>query len=285
MVKLADAFEDHTSRNELAALLAEAEQHGVNMPSSYADLFHRKFFAPPIRRAHAKMFAGGVRGGWIQVTTPSVYRAEHCFQYDLRSAYLWSIAQGLPDPGSFFIVNGYCGPGVYWVNSPAQQGYPYPWHREGIFPASSEEIEFYCLKSRVTGKGILFEQGTADTAGMVRDIRSWSAWKNIARSMWGRWAASEGPTMETLTPEGDIRTARAMPPLWACPTWAVIITSRVRLRMAEQFDKGGVLLVLTDAVVTNREIPTGEDVGDWRLVAEYPQGGIISLAGITGNAA
>lgn len=285
VVKIADAFEDHRAPDDFAALLAEAERRGVNMPSSYADLFHRKWHAPPIRRAHAKAFQGEVKGGWIRVMTPNARVNDPFWHYDIRSAYLAATAQGLPDPRTFRLVTRWAGPGVYWVDSPELPHYPYPWYRAGVFPASWEEIEFLCLRSRIVGKGVAFDVDTFDAAGVVRDIRAWSCYKAIGRAFWGRWAASRGPTMETLDLQGKVRTARDLPPLWACPTWAVIITSRVRLRLSEVYDKGGVLMVLTDAVVTTRPLATGPNIGDWREVAHFPQGGSISLAGISGNAA
>lgn len=285
VVKIADAFEEHDDMGALAALLAEAEARGVAMPSSYADLFHRKWRAPGIRRAHAKLFSGAVKGGWVQVTTDQVHRKEPLWQFDIRSAYLSAVRDGLPDPGSFRVVTRYCGPGVYWVNSPAMRGYPYPWSKEGIFPASYEEIEFFCLRSRVTGKGIAFEPDSYDSRAIVSDIQAWSAWKEIGRSFWGRWAAGQGPTCETLATDGTVRTSRELPPLWACPTWAAMVTSRVRLKVSQEYDRNGVLLVLTDAVVTTRPLVTGPDIGDWRQVAHFPHGGVISLSGVTGIAA
>lgn len=295
IVKISDAFEDHPPGGPLEGLLDEARSNGIEKPSGYADLFHKRWHAPPIRRAYQKMFRGAVRGGWVEllaspasVRNRAVWVDGPVWHYDLRSAYLSAVADGLPDPRTFRVVERYSGPGVYWCQSPAVPHWPYPWNRPGVFAASWEEIEGMHGTSAVIGKGVAFQPGTyADGYRIVAEVQRWSCWKQVARSFWGRWAAAGGPTCETLTPDGDIRTSRELPPLFSCPTWAAIITSRVRNRMRQVYDTpaktGRLLLVLTDAVVVTFPLETGDNIGDWREVAHFPRGAHVSLTGAVGE--
>lgn len=103
--------------------------------------------------------------------------------------------------------------------------------------------------------------GLEDPAPLIRAVRSVSTWKLAARSFWGRWAQ--------VVP----LTCHANGKSWKLPNrslnipWAHVILARVRMRLFEVSARA--VHVFTDSVITDVRLPTGENVGDWRLEKEY----------------
>lgn len=282
IVKSRDKFTEHFDPDALTALLAEATARGVTRPSSYGDLYHQRNATVKHPGYSVKMFPA-TPGAWIEVLTPRsrpVVR-DRLRLYDLRSAYLWALMQGLPDPATFHRVKRFAGPGVYWVESPNAPGLPYPWHHGGLYPASDDEIETLALHAGVTDAGVAFTPGTLDTRGLVADIRGWTCWKAVARSYWGRWGTAAQTVAETMDPAtGAMRTTRALRDPFRAPLWAVLITSRVRMRLYRAAMMVPTLRVHTDSVLTPGELDTGEGVGDWVLRDEFPRGGLVTVNGV-----
>lgn len=282
IVKIREPFDKHNDDAALSALVTESVNGGVPHPSSYASLFHRHFFAPKTRKSFQHLFAGEIVGGWHQqIIGDSQVVDRALWKYDINSAYLWSAMEGLPHPETMAIVKRYSGPGVYWVQSPGRRDLPHPWHRIGMaHPATSDEIELFGLRSFVFGHGIAFQPNTFDVSPIRDAVMRWSASKAVARAFWGRWASSAGPRQQTFDRHGQVRSDRTLPTLWRLPVWAALITSRLRLRLWRESLNGGCHLVLTDALVSSRELRTSADLGGWREVAYYSHGGIIRPQGV-----
>jgi hypothetical protein len=266
---------------ELAALLEECSARNVTRPSSFGDLFHQRNFAPRMRAGHRKLFPT-IPGGWAGTRFDPIYRG-HLYQYDIRSAYLWALSLGLPDPATFRRVRRVDGPGLYWAPSPAYPYLPYPWNKPGMYPATIEEIEALPISWREIKYGVAFTPDTFDTSPWVADIMGWREWKKVGRSYWGRWAATGSVLAQTTNYEGEVNTERELPDPSRNPIWAAIITSRLRLRLWWLVDSGErkVFRVVTDSIVTDTPLDTGENVGDWKLAKEFPKGGIIHVSGVS----
>lgn len=271
IVKTRERFQDHPTVEAMEALLEECAALGVTRPSSYGDLFHQRCFTPATRSDHRKLFPA-VPGGWNATTCKNPIHHGRLFQYDIRSAYLWALSIGLPHPKTFRTVRRIDGPGLYWVPSPNSPLLPHPWNKPGMHPATEDELRILPIPGwREATRGVRYEPGTFDVEPYLRDIRQWSCWKAVARSYWGRWIATGSVRQETLDRSGQIRTAREMRDIHRLPIWGAIITSRLRTRLWETWNSPGrrVLRVVTDSVVTDTEMETGEEVGDWKLVQEF----------------
>jgi len=278
VVKERHKFTDHLEESAFRGFLAECEARGVRRPSSYGDCFHQRHripWHPPYSR---KMFPA-VPGAWQATLGTKVRFTEPLYQYDMKSAYLWSLAQGLPDPATFRRVKRFDGPGVYWAESPAQLGLPYPWCWPGFFPASDHEITTLHLENQVT-VGTAFAPATFDVRPLVSDIQAWQQWKAIARSYWGRWASHGSVECQTLDHDGAIKTARHLPDPCRAPVWAILITSRVRMKLWALCWEQPIHRVFVDSVVTTARLPTGDQVGDWVEKDFFPAGGIVTIHGV-----
>jgi hypothetical protein len=203
------------------------------------------------------------------------------YQYDMRSAYLWSLMQGLPDPDTFRSVRKVTGPGLYYCPSPADVRLPLPWDRPGIYPATEEELRLLPLPWREIRRGIRYEPGTFDVDRYVRVIQSFSVRKQIARGFWGRWGGGGKLTAQTLrngalSREWEMRDPRKN------PVWAAIITSRVRCNMWRVIDspERQVFRVWVDSVVTDTPMDISANIGGWALKGHWPKGADVLPNGV-----
>src|SRR5690606_35540687 len=119
-----------------------------------------------------------------------------------------------------------------------------------------------------------------DVTPIRRAVSEWTAHKAVARTFWGRWGSAHGPRQQTFDRHGQLRTDRTLPPIWRLPVWAALITSRLRLRLWREVNNGGCHLVMTDSLVTSRELPVSAELGGWREVAYFSHGGIVYPGGV-----
>jgi hypothetical protein len=273
------SFSGHDTPDSMRFLLEESAARGVERPSGYGDLFHQTCRFAPVRAAVRKMFPGGVPGAWQQAIESGAIH-EPLYQYDIRSAYLWSLSQGLPDPDTFVDTKKIIGPGLYWVDSPAQPLLPYPWNTVGRFPATEEEILAFPINPRSVSRGIAFAPNTQAIGQAVESIKAWSCWKAVGRSFWGRWASIGKVECTTYDADDKLRTSREMADATRNPVWGAIITSRVRMRLYEMTWKMPVSRVYVDSVVTRQQIDVGDGVGEWKLVDYFPDGAVVTVNGV-----
>jgi hypothetical protein len=290
IVKTRDQFDNHKQPEQLIELLGECEQRGVIRPSSYADIFHQSVTIPPVRRSVVKLFPG-VPGGWQVVRSKwgglplkrngVRVNDRELYQYDMRSAYLWSLMQGLPDPATFRSVRKVTGPGLYWCPSPADVRLPFPWDRPGLFPATEEELQLLPLPWRDVRRGIRYDPDSFDVGWYVRTIQSFSVRKQIARGFWGRWGAAGKLTAQTLR-GGELSREWEMRDPRKNPVWAALITSRVRCNLWRVVDspERQVYRVYVDSVVTDTPMDVSGNIGGWVLKGRFPKGGDVLMPGV-----
>lgn len=281
IVKTREAFPDQVTVADMTALLAEASARGVTRPSGYGDLFHQLCRTPRARAAHVKLFPQ-IPGGWNSVLGSQIVVRDPLYRYDIRSAYLWALSEGLPDPKTFRTVRRVDGPGVYWCESPCHPMLPHPWNKPGMHPATFEELELMPIRVRDIRRGVAFVQGSFDVGPWLDSIQSWSCGKAVARAFWGRWIATGKVRQETFDPAGEVRTSRELPDVARQPIWAAIITARLRMRLWGLVDSGErtIYRVQTDSIITDTPIDTGERLGEWKLEATFPTGGKILPVGV-----
>lgn len=264
--KSLNSFTDHCDDvDRFTGLLDEYERFGVPRPSGYADVFHETFQSPHIPWSVNASFASCLAGGWQQATNPGVHRGVY-FKYDMRSAYLWSATLGLPDTRTYTrsLKISSNVDGLYRVilqNPVAGAPFPYNQARECI--ATNQEIETYSLPVQSVVSGVCWKR-TLPGDPIVEAVRKVSTWKQAARAYWGRW--------------GQIQKVQcnANGKKWFLPNvalnipWAHLIVSRVRMRLWE-YSKNSVH-VYVDSVITSDVLPTGDNIGDWRLEKTYNAG-------------
>lgn len=277
VLKNRDGFSSHREETAFRELLREASFYGAEMPSSYPDLWWRakdRPAMPLVRPLWRRYGLWHVKGGWQQLLLDPGIHPGPWVHYDIRSAYLWALSMGLPNPRTYrwrhpqyHSTGGNC---VHLVTVGATKGAPYPYSVGGHCLATERELETYNLQS-VEIHGSLQWDGTEydwDTLGIVESIRRYSCWKHVARGWWGGLASRHGAVVHYA--RGGYREL----PAWRTdPVWAHLILGRVRERLWRivNDNPGDVARVYVDSVIVRPSVSVdiGEEIGDWRLEGEY----------------
>lgn len=274
--KLWDKFADHSDPFDFAELLREFKELGVPRPSGYADVFHARFKSPRIPWSINAQLAPAFSGGWQSALKVGVHSGVY-HKYDLRSAYLWAGSLGLPDTKTYrrTLTISPDNPGVYRIElAHPVDGAPHPFNRARQCLASSEEIETYSLPVKRVISGVTWTRDL-DPTQMLNDVRAVSTWKQAGRSYWGRWSQSERVECHA----GG--RSWCLPNFAANIPWAHLIVSRVKNKLWNYSTDA--VHVYVDSVITPHEIPTGENIGDWKYEGSYENGVIIRGPGQYGD--
>jgi hypothetical protein len=217
----------------------------------------------------------------------------------MRSAYLWALSLGLPDPRTYSRAPDYHYKGgwpVAGTQEDRQAVYcvrlrvpyvprgewpaPYPYDRRGRWVlATAGEVETYGLDVEDVLWGLTWSRWM-ETRPWVEEIQAWasvSAHKSIARAYWGRWAAN-GSVQQT-TANG---CRSELPLRGGSAVWAHLILGRVRRRLWEAMCSAKGVLAHVDSVLAPGDwTPTdiGDGLGEWRLEEEYGDGVIVRHPG------
>lgn len=263
-------FTSHTNEESFRELLKEfKENHDIDRPSGYADVFHKEFFSPPVHYSINAFLAPAMAGGWQAAIRPGVHRGVY-HRYDMRSAYLWAATLGMPDASTY--ANSVTPwrnkhDGLYRIRLlEPNPSAPFPFNFAHECIASNLEIETYSLRVGEVLDGVTWKR-TLSPEPIVSAVRKFSQWKLAARCFWGRW----GQSMKM--------TCHANGKTWTLPNtalnipWAHAIISRVKMRLWE-YSKNS-LHVFVDSVITSDKLPCGESIGDWRHEQTYEYGVIV----------
>jgi hypothetical protein len=281
IVKTRNAFTAHLSPDELYSLLEDGARAGIQRPSSYSSFFHDTYFSPRPSGAARRATHWIVPGGWEQLLLAKGDYPGVWYKYDLTSAYLWALTFGLPDPYTYRYTEQISGmrEGCYLMDCEPCEGAPYPYDRGGILPILRDEVDLYGIRGRVL-YGVTWN-GQMDTDPMLRAIYRWPFWKQVARSYWGRWAATAPLECTSYDTNGKRRTRWDMPASHANTIWAHVLLSRVRARLYSITKLARVARVYVDSVIVDRPLPTGEAVGSWRFETAFNGIRIANLHHIT----
>lgn len=268
VVKNRAPFDDHHDPDAFLALLDEAASRNVERPSGYGDLFHQTYWSPALSGAARRTLTFEVPGAWQEMTVlPGKYLGTWR-RYDIRSAYLWSMAQGLPNPKSFRWSEKFGRrDGLYCCRVAPHPTAPYPYRVGGDLPVTRQEIDTYGLSVERIHYGVTWSNPW-DIDPMMKAVTSWSCWKQVGRSFWGRYASLGKVQCETYK-SGALNKAWELPNRFVNPVWAHLILGRVRLRLFDVARTMPTARVYVDSVVVSGELPTGDALGDWKLEAEF----------------
>lgn len=284
VVKATDCFPDYAhSENDMLTFLDQCLQIGVVRPSSYADLFAQRFNSPRVTWTYNSFFTEWFAGGWEQARRVGLLSGTFN-RYDLNSAYLWSLTQGLPHVDSFrytdhieYEADDAVKPGLYLISlGEPHQHLPYPFNLSRPYViASHEEIETYELRPTVVHSGVTFRP-MPTVQHMVDLIYDTPCPKFVARSYWGRWVSSANVHCHATSTGNEWPMRNPILNV----VWAHLIVSRVKLRVWR--DCPSAAHVFVDSVITEHLLPTGVSLGDWRLEERYLSGVQIRGPGIYG---
>lgn len=274
-VKRLDDFAPHADTPEhFAEFIREASSFGSFMPSSYASIFHDTFKSPRVRWTVNAMLRPYFRGAWNHARSlGNVPGSFH--SYDLNSAYLWASTLGLPVVSSYRVTHrlSEVHPGIYVVtlreNNPL---HPYPFAHARTVLITGDEIEALNPDIERIHYGITYSDCLPADA-CTRIAQDFSFWKHIGRGYWGRWASAEKVTCGITASGKEWELGNPI----LNYIWAALIVSRVRMRLWEVSPNA--VHFFTDSVITRDELPTGTGLGQWRHVADFPQGLEIRHAG------
>lgn len=270
------AFTDHTTEDSFRELLREYRDLGVARPGGYADVFHQRFRSPHICWSVNALLAPAFAGGWQEAIDvgyfPGVYR-----KYDMRSAYLWAVTLGLPDTRTYtHSMQPWKKEGVYRIRlQQTCDTAPFPFNRTRNVLASTQEIDTYGLRIEEVLDGIAW-RNVIEPTEILDKISLVSTWKQAARCFWGRWAQ----VARVQCVSGAKRWE--LPNLALNVPWAHMVISRVKMRLWEF--SSDAKHVYVDSVITPRELPTGPNIGDWKLEKTYKHGVLVRETGQYGDA-
>lgn len=272
--KSLNGFTSHPDEQSFMELLREYDFYNVPRPSGYADVFHEHFKSPRVNWSVNAVLSPALAGAWQEATNVGIHFGKY-YRYDMRSAYLWAATLGFPDPTTYQRSIKLRENGLYRVKLLAPSpGAPFPFNQATECLATRLEMETYNLRVASVITGVTWTS-TIPGDPIIDAVRLVSTWKQAGRSYWGRWAMAS--KVECVA--GDKH--------WYLPNtalnipWAHLVISRVKMRLWE-FTKHAVH-VYVDSVITSERLPTGDNIGDWRLEKEYPGGVLVRGPGQYGD--
>lgn len=258
------------SEAEFWEVMHNAQAAGIDPPTSYADLFSSCYRAPLPRVSVCAPFIGLRFGGWQEALRRGPARGT-VYQYDLNSAYRWAATRGLPDLRTATPTWDFHDPYACYLVDQVPVG-AIPYRRvppTAVHLVTSEERDALGLQNV---RGLRIRRGFSFGANCdlgpafekIDRVFPRALAKRIGRAFWGAWNTRNAPEVVTWK-SGEKRRLMRNP--FHNPIWSAFITSRVKLRM--NLHRTRALHVFVDSVHVMEQLPTGDEVGDWKLVGEY----------------
>lgn len=268
VVKSLRPFHKHPDEASFMAMLEECAAQGVHRPSSYSDVFHQKFYSPPIPRSVNYFFEEHFAGAWQEARELGKVTG-HLFKYDINSAYLWSGAQGLPLPASFYYTeNLKHRDALFLVEIVPRIGAPYPFHSHRYVNVQPDDIDLYGLDVVEVYAGVGWKRWM-DGDEILRVVERFSFAKQIGKGYWGKWAM-RSPLKCRSYRDGAVSKEWGLRNPTCNFVWAQVIINRVKRRVYEA-DPSPVH-VFVDSIITRKPMHTSHALGGWRADGEYPNG-------------
>lgn len=260
-------------------------------PSGAHSFFDKSlsFPRPPIRTQD--FFSPFFHGAWIQLLKEQSDYIGDIQYYDMISAYMWAgISQGFPRKYKPYEGRDSAFVGI-WENEidPGEYG-PIPhYFKRPYCLVTHQDVEIYGLKGRILW-GVSWDKsqeiGLHETFEQLDKILPEKAFKQMSQSFWGGWASSTpikrvnyvaGQPAKRLSKGRMVKSISIRPHkvnfVWAC----LIVHAVIRRCYQYAYDA---ILVSTDALLTQQEIPTGHNIGDWRLKEQTTTGATVIHANV-----
>ena len=263
-------FDGIANDDALRTVVEECRQtFGVSFPSGWVAPFRAQYRAKRLTWSYNAPFASAFHGGWQQALRRGDIPGP-LYKYDLRSAYLWALTPGLPDPRTFRRTRCLAStPALFRVRlARPEPSAPFPYNTFTDVNATGEEIGAYGLDVADVLAGVAWRRDCrdADVDRIYQQVTAPSFWKRTARSYWGLWAQTRDVGCHVASGK-----SWALPPVTANYVWAHMIVSRVRRRVADAVTSRAAH-VFVDSIITPDVLPVGPNVGEWRVDATYAGG-------------
>ena len=251
------------SAEDFSNIMGSCEKAGLKPPTSFADIFLANYFPPFPRSSTVAPFRGQTFGGWQQVFWRGTYFGK-VWHYDINKAYRWAACRGLPDLRTAYPTKDWRESSAIYLCGPGEDARPYC-RGPGFRIITSEERDRFGIMCPEILAGVGFRE-TIELTGTFKKIDSRFPYcrDRISRVFWGMWNTMQGP--EVCTWKNGQRVREMENPMYN-PIWAYLITSRVKMRVAELLPI--MLHCFVDSVLTKELILTGDQIGDWRLVDTF----------------
>lgn len=274
------SWSDWGSREDLQRAVAWWRRRGFRAASPGGLLLQaaRRWYHAVAWSLRREIHAGFV-GGWEEAQVRGIIHGPHKV-LDLRKAYRWALtAEPMPERRSMRVARMWAPrlPGLHHVDIEPWPGAPWPARDGGpvLVETPLEITKYGAPKVRAWLGGVTWHDWLPATelAELLDDIGVAA----LHRSYWGMWAASTPTTCEFRS-----GAKTQLKPFGVDPIRAHLIVQRVRRRLAavdSHYRYVDAVIVKADA-----DIPTGPNIGDWRVVREYPDGVRIQWPGNYGPA-
>lgn len=260
--------EEWGTREDLERAIGWWQRHGYRAASPGGLLFQaaRDWY----RRAAWTLqepLHGGFVGGWEEAQVRGVIAGPHKV-LDLRRAYRWALkSEPFPDRWSMRRAVQFLPqlPGLHYVTLDPWKGAPWPARDGGrVLIETPLEITRYGWPT-ITGwhGGVTWHRWVQTDA--LADILDELNVAALHRAYWGLWAATTPTTCRFRS-----GAVTQLAPYAMDIVRAHLIVQRVRRRLADIQTS----YRYVDAVIvpSAQVVPTGPNIGDWRVVKEYPDG-------------
>lgn len=262
-------------------VIRESQAAGINPPTSYADMWLSCYDLKMPRATPIAPFRGFRFGGWEATYFRGTWDAP-AYLYDLNSAYRWAASCGLPDVNSGFPTKSWNHERGVWLARIPMNRIPYA-RAGGVMMVTSEERDMFALQTAtdcypIYGFAFRRDLDVAHVFDRVEQRFPASA-KKISRAFWGMWNTNQAP--EQVSWKHGEKSRMLRNPFYN-PIWSAFITSRVKMRLAPWIPHA--LSVYVDGIIMKEPmIPTGPELGAFRLQREFPRGLWIKWAGHWGD--
>jgi len=252
---------------DFAHIMDSAQAAGVpSPPSSFTDLFLSQFRSRLPRLTPLAPFRGQSFGGWEATFWRGAYH-DPVWHYDMCKAYRWASLQGLPDTATAYRTTRWNDEAIAVYLVELEDGARPYFPMAGTYMVTSEEREMFQLRPRRVLAGVGF-RSTIDPGPTWATIDAKFPWcfTRISRVFWAAWNSSRGPEACSWKSGEKVRQ---MGNPFHNPIWSAFITSRVKIRIAQFLPQ--LLHVHVDGIIVKEPLPlVGSEVGDFRLIDEYP---------------
>lgn len=214
-------------------------------------------------------------GAWIERLKDATHYSGEIFYYDMKSAYLWAgITQAFPRRYMPYEKGDthYCG--LMNIDPDSIQDHTPHYFKRNPALVTYQDVKYYGFKGKILWAIAWRPKHTFmfhDIFSRLDAILPPEAFKMLSQAYWGMWACRTPVERVKYTSGEPVRRKHKgkmvksieMKPNLTNLVYATLLINAV-IRRCHQYSYDAIL-ISTDAILTQQEIPEGDRIGDWRL--------------------